>query len=59
MFPAAPDGFDTEQPLVAWPDGSFRVGEEPGNPEFSAANTVVEGRTLRAWLSGWPYHRAG
>ena len=29
VFPAAPDGFEDEQPLVPSSDGSFRVGEDP------------------------------
>src|SRR5207249_1659287 len=41
MFPAAPDGFDTEQPLVPTKDGSFRVGEDPGNPEVLRFDTLV------------------
>ncbi|HUP32615.1 MAG TPA: serine hydrolase domain-containing protein [Gaiellaceae bacterium] len=57
-FAAAPDGFDDEQPLVPEPDGSFRVGEDPGNPESLRFDTVVDGRALRAWISGWPYYRA-
>jgi D-alanyl-D-alanine carboxypeptidase len=58
IFAGAPDGFDTEQPLVAGDDGSFRVGQDPGNPETLHFDTVVDGRALRAWLSGWPYYRA-
>jgi D-alanyl-D-alanine carboxypeptidase len=58
IFAGAPDGFDTEQPLVPSDEGSFRVGEDPGNPEALHFDTVVGGRTLRAWLSGWPYYRA-
>jgi CubicO group peptidase (beta-lactamase class C family) len=58
-FPAAPDGFEDEQPLVALPDGSFRVGEEEDLPERLAFDTVVDGRALRAWLSGFPYYRVG
>jgi CubicO group peptidase (beta-lactamase class C family) len=57
LFTAAPDGFDDQQVLVPETDGSFRVGEDPGNPESLSFDTVVEGRTLRAWLSGWPYYR--
>jgi D-alanyl-D-alanine carboxypeptidase len=57
IFAGAPDGFDTEQSLVA--DGaSYRVGEDRGNPETVSFDTVVDGRALRAWLSGWPYYRA-
>ncbi|MDQ2967882.1 MAG: beta-lactamase family protein [Actinomycetota bacterium] len=59
IFAGAPDGFDTEQPLVPRDDGSFRVGDDPGNPEALRFDTVVDGRALRAWLSGWPYYRAG
>jgi D-alanyl-D-alanine carboxypeptidase len=58
IFPAAPDGFDDEQPLALRPDGSFRAGEDPGNPEGTRFDTIVDGRALRAWLSGWPYYRA-
>jgi CubicO group peptidase (beta-lactamase class C family) len=58
-FASAPDGFDDEQPLVALPDGSFRVGEDPGNPETVRFDAVQDDRALRAWLSGWPYYRAG
>ena len=50
---------DDEQPLVELPDGSFRVGDDPGNPETARFDTVVDGRALRAWLSGWPYYRVG
>jgi D-alanyl-D-alanine carboxypeptidase len=58
MFPAAPDGFDTEQPLAPQEGGGFRVGDDPGNPETVRFDTVVDGGALRAWLSGWPYYRA-
>ncbi len=58
IFAGAPDGFDTEQPLIPSDDGSFRVGEDPGNPETLRFDTVIDGRALRAWLSGWPYYRA-
>ena len=58
IFAGAPDGFDTEQPLVPGDRGSYRVGEDSGNPETVSFDTVVAGRALRAWLSGWPYYRA-
>jgi CubicO group peptidase (beta-lactamase class C family) len=58
IFPAAPDGFDDEQPLTPLPDGSFRAGDDPGNPETIRFDTIVDGRAVRAWLSGWPYYRA-
>jgi CubicO group peptidase (beta-lactamase class C family) len=57
IFAAAPDGFDTEQPLIPSDDGTYRVGEDPGNPETLRFDTVIEGRALRAWLSGWPYYK--
>jgi D-alanyl-D-alanine carboxypeptidase len=57
IFAAPPDGFDQEQPLVPSPDGSFRVGREPRKPERLRFDTVLDGRALRAWLSGWPYYR--
>jgi CubicO group peptidase (beta-lactamase class C family) len=59
IFAGAPDGFATEQPLVPRDDGSFRVGEDEGNPESLRFDTVIDGRVLRSWLSGWPYYRAG
>jgi CubicO group peptidase (beta-lactamase class C family) len=58
VFPAAPGSFD-EQPLLPSPDGSFRVGEDPGSPEELRFDAVTDGRALRAWLSGWPYYRTG
>ena len=58
IFAGPPDGFDTEQPLVLGDPGSYRVGEDPGNPEAVSFDTVVDERALRAWLSGWPYYRA-
>jgi D-alanyl-D-alanine carboxypeptidase len=58
VFAAAPDGFDTEQPLIPSDDGTFRVSDDPGNPETLRFDTVIDGRALRAWLSGWPYYRA-
>jgi hypothetical protein len=57
VFAAAPDGFEDEQPLIARPDGSFAAGEDPRTPEDIRFDTVVDGRTLRAWLSGSPYYR--
>ncbi len=59
ILPAAPDGFEGEQRLVAREDGTFRVGDDPAGPEDLRFDTVVEGRPLRAWLSGYPYYRVG
>jgi hypothetical protein len=58
VFAAAPDGFETEQPLIRSNDDWFRVSEDPGNPETLRFDIVIDGRALRAWLSGWPYYRA-
>lgn len=57
VFAAAPDGFDYQQPLTPLADGLFRVGTEPASPEHLRFDTVIGGRALRAWLSGWPYYR--
>jgi CubicO group peptidase (beta-lactamase class C family) len=57
VFPAgAPAGL-VEQPLLPSSDGSFRLGEDPGNPEVLRFDAVTKGRALRAWLSGWAYYR--
>ena len=58
LFASAPDGFATEQEIEPRADGSFRVGDDPANPESLCFDTTVAGRALRAWLSGWPYYRA-
>jgi len=57
VFAAAPDGFDDQQPLTPMANALFRVGTEPENPEHLRFDTVIDGRALRAWLSGWPYYR--
>ena len=51
MFPTVPDAFEDEQLLSLRPDGSFRIGEDPGSPEDLRFDAVVDGRPLRAWLS--------
>ncbi|MEO5885785.1 MAG: serine hydrolase, partial [Candidatus Limnocylindrales bacterium] len=56
-FPAAPDGFDDEQPLVPMARGWFRVGADRLGPERLRFDTVIDGRARRAWLSGWDYYR--
>ncbi len=59
VFPAAPDGFDDEQPLVPTRGPtSFRVGADPLGPELLHFDTQIDGRARRAWLSGWDYYRA-
>jgi hypothetical protein len=37
----------------------LRVGDDPGGPEDLRFDTLVEGRPLRALLSGFPYYRVG
>lgn len=59
VFPAAPDGFKDEQRLVPRADGSFGVADDPAGPEDLRFDTVLDGRPLRAWLSGFPYYRVG
>jgi hypothetical protein len=56
-FADAPDGFEDEAPLVPLADGTLRVGEDAGGPEWLAFDTVIDGRPVRALLSGWPYNR--
>ncbi len=56
-FADAPDGFEDEAPLVPLADGTLRVGEDAGGPERLAFDTVIDGRPVRALLSGWPYNR--
>ena len=59
LFAAAPDGFDDEQPLSRFGRDGFRVGEDPLGPERLRFDTVIDGRAVRAWLSGWDYYRVG
>lgn len=58
-FWAAPDGFEDEQPLIPVVEGDYRVGEDPLGPERLSFDTVIDGHTARAWLSGWDYYRTG
>jgi hypothetical protein len=50
-----PDG--DEAPLTALPGGGFRIGEDPDSPERVEFTTLVEGRPMRAVVSGWPFDR--
>ncbi len=58
-FWSAPDGFEDEQPLIPTGDEGYRVGEDPLGPERLRFDTVIDGHTARAWLSGWDYYRMG
>ena len=57
VFPAAPDGFEDEQPLVLLGNGSFRASVEETSPERVRFDTVVDGKALRAVLSDGVYER--
>ena len=57
LFPDTPDGAEPEQPLVPLGDGSFRLGDDDGGPERVRFDLLHEGKSRRAHLSGWPYHR--
>jgi D-alanyl-D-alanine carboxypeptidase len=50
-----PDG--DEAPLTALPGGGFRIGDDPASPERVEFTTLVEGRPMRAVVSGWPFDR--
>jgi Beta-lactamase len=39
------------------PGGGFRVGDDPASPDRVHFTAVVEGRPMRAPVSGWPYDR--
>ena len=56
-LPSEPDGLEAEQPLVPLADGWFRAGEDPRLPERIRFNTVIEGVTHRASLSGCDFYR--
>jgi CubicO group peptidase (beta-lactamase class C family) len=58
-FTFEPDGFETEQPLQPMARGWFRVGDDRLGPERMRFDTVIDGHTARAWLSGWDYYRMG
>jgi CubicO group peptidase (beta-lactamase class C family) len=50
-----PDGDD--EPLTPLPGGGLRVGDDPASPDRVHFTAVVEGRPMRAVVSGWPYDR--
>ena len=59
LFTFEPDGFEEEQRLHPMARGWFRVGDDPLGPERMRFDTVIDGHTARAWLSGWDYYRIG
>jgi CubicO group peptidase (beta-lactamase class C family) len=48
---------DDQEPLTPLPGGGFRVGDDPASPDWVHFTAVVEGRPMRAVVSGWPYDR--
>ncbi|MBN1657642.1 MAG: beta-lactamase family protein [Anaerolineae bacterium] len=46
-----------EEPLVPLADGCFRVGADEHSPERLCFDTIVDGRAVRAILSGCAYYR--
>jgi D-alanyl-D-alanine carboxypeptidase len=54
---ALPDG--DEEPLIPLADGRFRLGGDPESPERVEFTTVIDGRPVRAVVSGWPFDRVG
>jgi D-alanyl-D-alanine carboxypeptidase len=59
IMPAGADGFDDEQMLAPLADGWFRVGEDERGPERIRFETIVDGKTVHANLSGGDYYRVG
>ena len=46
-----------EDPLIPLADGAFRIGEDEYGPERMRFDQVVDGKTLRANMSGCDYYR--
>lgn len=46
-----------EKPLTPLENGHFRVGADRRSPERIRFDTLIDGRTARATLSGCPYYR--
>jgi CubicO group peptidase (beta-lactamase class C family) len=46
-----------EEPLVPLADGGFRLGDDPASPDRVHFRAEVEGRPMRAVVSGWPFDR--
>jgi hypothetical protein len=59
LFTFEPDGFEAEQRLHPMARCCFRVGDDRLGPEPMRFDTVIDGLTRRAWLSGWDYYRMG
>ena len=60
IWPAEPDGFDPDQPLVPIGDPAaarFRVGDDPAGPERLRFGPALDGQALTADVSGAPYTR--
>ena len=48
---------DDEEPLTPLPGGGFRLGDDPASPDRVHFTSMVDGRPMRAVVSGWPYDR--
>jgi D-alanyl-D-alanine carboxypeptidase len=48
---------EDQAPLTPLPGGGFRIGDDPASPERIQFTGVVEGRPMRAVVSGWPFDR--
>jgi hypothetical protein len=59
MMPVEADGFDDFQSLVPLTNGSFRPGTDEQTPERIRFDTIVDGKALRAVMSGADYYRIG
>lgn len=46
-----------EEPLTPLPGGGFRLGDDPASPDRVHFRAEVEGRPMRAVVSGWPFDR--
>jgi hypothetical protein len=46
-----------EEPLIATGAGRFRIGQDELSPERLRFDTILEGRAIRANLSGCDYYR--
>ena len=51
------DGMEDDQPLVPMARGWYRLGADRLGPERLRFDLVIDGRAVRAWLSGWPFYR--
>jgi hypothetical protein len=53
----AMDDVSQDAPLVGLPDGSYRLGSDERSPERVRFDTVIDGKAVRATLSGCALYR--